>query len=320
MGSRFKNLWVQGLKFRRQVHAFWSWGDWLKQQATASGRQPVFINLDETAVSKAHPGAAGMVVSKQWWPGEVRPQQKVPKKDLRSMVTHVGLCTHHTGLQGRLPQIFLGNHHCFTPELVDHITQVAPGKVKFWRRNSSWNSSRLMCDILLMIAIAVAEFPGMQPILVMDCASIHLTREVLRTASALGIWVLPVPARCTFLLQPCDTHVFSPYKAFLRNAYRDSKDENGIVSPERWAQSLVDVATHFLCGRPWASAFEETGLIGNRTRFTRDLASLAVLPVQAPAPMPTVRVVREVLPRGRRILYNQLLSEPLGRQIRLRLR
>ena len=66
--------------FSLEVHGFWNWADWLKQQATAIGREPVFINLDETAVSKASPGAVGMVVSKQWWPGAVTPVHRVPKK------------------------------------------------------------------------------------------------------------------------------------------------------------------------------------------------------------------------------------------------
>ena len=260
-----------------------------------------------------------MVVSKQWWPGEVRPVQRVPKKDLRSMITHVGLCTHRSDLQAVLPQIFIGNHYCFTPDLVQHVGQVAPGRVKFWRRKSSWNNSELMCDILREIALALAGFPGIQPILVTDCAGIHLAARVLQTASALGIWFLPAPAGCTFLLQPCDTHAFSPYKAFLKHAYRASKDRTGTVTPEAWARNLINVATKLMCGRPWAAAFEETGLIGNRTHLTRDVASIAVPRVMSPAQMPTVRIVRDMTPRNRRVPYYQLLSEPLGHQVRVRL-
>ena len=303
--------------FLSQVHGFWSWADWLKQQAADIGREPVFINLDETSVSKAMPGARGMVVGKPWWPGEVRPQQRVPKKDLRSMITHVGLCTHRTDLQGKLPQIFIGNHYCFTPDLMARASQVAPGKVKFWRRTSSWNNSRLMSDILLEIALVLTEFPGLQPILVFDCASIHLPSSVLRTANALGIWILPVPARCTFLLQPCDTHVFSPYKAYLQNKYRESKNEDGDVTPEAWARTLIDAATKFMCSRRWSAAFEQTGIIGDRMHLTRELATLTVPVVSSPAPFPLLRVVRDLLPRNRRVPYSQLVSEPLGRQLRV---
>ena len=47
------------------MHGFRSWSDWLKQQDTNFGRELMFRNLDETAVSHARPGAVGMVVSKR---------------------------------------------------------------------------------------------------------------------------------------------------------------------------------------------------------------------------------------------------------------
>ena len=125
----------------------------------------------------------------------------------------------------------------------------APAKVKFWRKKSSWVNTEIMLDILRETALTMAEFPELQPILVMDCAPVHLARQVLDRAAVLGIWILPVPARCTFLLQPCDTHVFSPYKAFLRRLYRECKTDEGVVTPEVWLQNLVDAATKFMCGR-----------------------------------------------------------------------
>ena len=39
----------------------------------------------------------------------------------------------------------------------------------------------------------------------------------------------------------------------------------------------------------------------------------------APAHAPAFQVVRDMLPRSRRVPYNQLISEPLGRQVRVRL-
>ena len=112
---------------------------------------------------------------------------------------------------------------------------------------------------------------------------------------------------------------FSPYTACLEHAYTASKDRTGTVTPEAWARNLINIATRLMCGRPWAAAFEETGFVGNCTHLTRDVASIAVSPVMSPAQMPPVRVVRDMTPRNRRIPYNQLLSEPLGHQVRVRL-
>ena len=86
-------------------------------------------------------------------------------------------------------------------------------------------------------------------------------------------------------------------------------------------QNLVDVATKFLCGRTWQHAFEQTGLLGDRSHLTRDLA--AVEPelqlLQQPVRLPTLPTVRQMLPQDCRVPYSQLLSEPLGRSIRVRL-
>ena len=261
--------------------------------------------------------AVGMVVSKKWWPRAHRPVQRVSKSKQRSMILHVGLCTHNSEVQGRLPQIFIGNHRCFTPPLMAAVTQAAPSKVKFWRMKSSWNTSALMITILTELALALADFPMFQPILVLDCASIHLTAKVLGAASAMCIWMLPVPARCAFLLQPCDTHVFSPHKAFLHNACRSYKNDNGIVTPEAWARALTNVAIVFMCSRHWLHAFEQTGILGNRDRLSRDLCALQAQLPALPVSMPTLAQMREILPRGRQVPYSKLLSEPRGRSIRV---
>ncbi len=186
---------------------------------------------------------------------------------------------------------------------------MAPSKVKFWRRRSSWNTSFLMLDILTELALAMTEFPSLQPILVMDCASIHLAKRVFRRASALGIWILVVLALCTFLVQPCDTHVFSPYKAFLANEYRSAKDANGQVSDEAWVRILIKLATSFLCGRKWADAFHQTSIIGDRKRLTRDVAAVGADPVVRTSPVypPSPPMVRNLLPRGFATVYNQLV-------------
>ena len=210
-----------------------------------NGKEPLFVNLDETSVPRASPDAVGLIASKRWWPGDARPCQKITRKDRRTMVTHVGMCTHRTDVQPLLPQIFIGNFYVFTVALMAAMAAVLPSNVKFWRERSSWNNSALMLHILRELSAALAGRPEFQIILVLDCATIHLTLAVIRKAAELGIWLLVVPPNATYALQPLDTHVFSPYKAFLRRAYREAKDERGVVTLLAWAQTSISVATHF---------------------------------------------------------------------------
>jgi hypothetical protein len=302
-----------------QAAAFWQWADFLRKQAVSNGGEPLFINLDETAVSMCHPEAIGMVVSKRWWKGGLRPGQTITRSVRRSMVSHVGLCTHRVDVQARLPHIFIGNHRCFTVPLIDAMATELPATVKFWRRKSSWNSAVLMQDILREISSVMSDFPSLQPILVMDTVGVHVTNAVLRTASDLNLWLLIVPARTTYALQPLDTHVFSPYKAFLKRAYRDSKDEAGNVTPQAWAKTLISAATEFLCGRTWEHAFEQTGIIGNRSRLTRELQVVSTIIGSVSSNIPCPRTLRSLWPANRYLPYSQLLNKPLGRRVRVRL-
>jgi hypothetical protein len=43
-------------------------------------------------------------------------------------------------------------------------------------------------------------------------------QSVARRAAELGIWLVFVPAKLTFLLQPIDEHIFALYKRFLSKA------------------------------------------------------------------------------------------------------
>ena len=239
--QHFPNIFFAPL----QAAGFWQWSDFLRHQAVNNGREPLFINLDETVVSMSSPDAKGLVVSKRWWKGSMRPGQPISMRERRSMVSHVGLCTHRTDAQGRLPQIFTGNTRCFTLPLMAALAAILPSNVQFWRCTSSWNTSNLMLEILTEISRVMAEFPSLQPILVMDAAPIHLTRAVIQATAALNIWLLIVPARATYALQPLDTHAFPPHKAFLRRAYRDAKDANGVVTPLAWAKTLIMVVRQF---------------------------------------------------------------------------
>lgn len=291
-------------------------------RAMLSGREPLLVNLDETSVCRASPDAKGLIVAKRWWPGNSRPGQGISRKDRRAYVSHVAMITHRTDIQPLLPQILLGNWNIFTLPLMAALAAAAlPPTVKFWRRRSSWNTSALMLDILQELCNALAHRPEFQIILVLDCATIHLTLAVVRKAAELGIWLLVVPPKATYALQPLDTHVFSAYKAFLRRAYRDAKDGHGRVSPFAWACTLVAVCTEFLNGRPWESAFVQTGLLGNRRteRLDRELRVLPSRLIEPTNAMPQYLTLRACWPANRFLPYGQLLNAALGRAIRLRL-
>jgi hypothetical protein len=299
-------------------NAFFHWVDYVKQQAE---RTPLFINLDETSVPLSFPTVKGMVVQRRWWKSPKAPGQNILRNMRRSAVTHVGLITHRTDIQAVSPQIFIGNEAIFTLGFLAATSHSRPTTVKFWRQKSSWNTSALMFRILEELASSLAAYPDVQPILSLDVATIHLTKVVADQAKALGIWLFFVPAKCTWLLQPLDTHVFSPYKAFLRRKYRDCKGEDGSVDKVKWASLLYSVATEFLCGRRWLRSFEATGVLGARACLSKDIQALelAILSAGPGVQIPFLNnaELQAIFPRRKKVPCWSYFQGPARRRRRL---
>jgi hypothetical protein len=159
-----------------------------------------------------------------------------------------------------------------------------------------------MNKMLELLADSLLPFlNSFQPILIMDCAPCHLHASTVSRAAALGIWVVYVPARLTWLLQPLDVSTFSAYKAFLRKMYSESMQESGQVKKEDWFKMLFAVSTKFLCGRRWTGAFLTTGCMGDRTKLSKDLRSVGIESRAAGILMrtPSENAVQSLLPRNK---------------------
>ena len=178
--------------------------------------QPLLLNLDETAVSDSFHQAKGLYHRRL--KRRCRAHTQVQKNELRGAVTHVALICDRTEVQPQLPQVIIGNSHRFTKQLMSSVRASTPSTVHLFRRKSTWNNTSCMCEILDLLAHALMDFPWCQPILLLDTASCHISDKVAAKAAALNIWLVPVPAGFTHLIQPLDVYVFSGYKEFLYKA------------------------------------------------------------------------------------------------------
>lgn len=277
------------------------------------------INLDETSVAYSFIGSRGNIVKKRWWQNPLhRLCHKVPRSELRGAVSHLALITENSEVKARLPQIFIGNRNRFTLTSLAVIADSKPASVHLWREVSAWNSTKHMLKMLELLADSLLPFlNAFQPILIMDCAPCHLHASIVNRAAALGIWVVYVPARLTWLLQPLDVSTFSAYKAFLRKTYNESSQSSGQVSKEDWFKMLFAVSTKFLCGRRWTGAFVTTGCAGDRTQLSKDLRSVGIVSRAAPSvlPLPSEHAVQSLMPRNKAsIPYWALFRGPSGRR------
>ena len=298
-----------------QVKSYLGWLDWLRSQATAAGKEPVFINLDETSIACSWPQVRGNIVKpKLWLCKKQGPSAKAKLKTIRSAVTHVALISDRPDIQALLPQIFIGNEVAFPAAAMD-VSQ-KPVVVQYWRNKSSWNSVELMQRVLRELAASLAARSNLQPILIMDAASIHLHTSVLEQGMKSNIWLACVPAGLTWLLQPLDTHVFALYKAWLRNQFRALRSQ-GLVSCQQWLHLLGRGATTFLAGRRWRRAFESAGIMGSKQRLSSALKEYFCEAghgsAAAPVP-PSETDLQLILPRGRKTHRTLWTFKPSGRK------
>ena len=122
-----------------------------------------------------------------------------------------------------------------------------------------------------------------QLILVLDCARCHLRADVVAYAARLNIWIVVVPSKLTFLLQPLDAYAFAPFKRALVDAYYKARLRSGgmVLNPTRWLRVLLTTIASVFQERDWAHAFSSVGLTegqsGLNSAIHRQLQSDAVL-------------------------------------------
>lgn len=237
-------------------------------------KQPLFLNLDETLISYSYHGAKGYFVKKlvKTRKGSV----KIRKKELRGSVSHVAIIADRPDVQRVLPQVFIGNGHRFTLGLLAAVADAGdkPNCVHLFRRKSSWMNIENMSAILDLLAKALGDFPSLQPILVLDTVRCHIAPCILQKAASLKIWLAPVPAGLTYLLQPLDVSCFARYKHFLRSRYRAARMAAGSVSAHQWMRLLFQVCEEFLSAKSWAAAFRMVGIGSHEMRLSTELSNL----------------------------------------------
>lgn len=240
------------------------------------GKRPLFTNMDETSISFHYGQQKGLVVWKHSLPPNRKHKKETVKtEDAKAHVSFLAFFTHGPAVQPKLPQIFIGNKHKFTAKLLKEPTYSR--RFFLWREESSWNNAVLMKKAMSQLMKKLKEHVGTyQVILVLDSARCHLHPSIRQLATRLGIRLLHVPARLTWLLQPADTHGFGRMKQRLRKKWLDLcvKSSSGEVSHSDWMSALFKVVRKLLCEVQWQHAFGSDGLLDENKVNPRILTEL----------------------------------------------
>jgi len=221
------------------------------------------INLDETAVRYFHGENKGNVIKKAIHPeGSNEKAAQISRKDLRACITHVALVAEDPEVQQVLPPWILGNTNVMLKRDVTAAQADVGPNIRFIRGKSGWTNVTVMVALLKAIASAVRSLEQNRFIvLLLDCARQHLHDKISRCARSVKIHLVYVPAKLTWLLQPCDTHVFLKYKRRLAELYADdvANYKSGKQPYSQWLRRIGKCIVDVLESSPWSKAFAETG-------------------------------------------------------------
>ena len=295
-----------------QVSGFWEWCLHLRQKAASYGREPIFINIDESSMPQFCKAKRGVCLRRSDWPAGKVPCG--PRKPPRNTATLLAMISSEGTLQKCLPQILIGNERCFPRRLLLSAQAAsAATTVQYWRRKSSWVNGPVMVQALEELAKALGPLrlsDSKQIVIVWDCCRVHLTEEVLRACKRLHFWVVFVPTHITSLLQPLDTCVFGPLKQRMRRRYAEAMRGSGCVSVAQWLQLLQEVTVTMLSERSqrsWQKSFRSVG-ISSSAPLSADLQHLGI---EYPLPEPgRVLSLTKLLPPGSDSKCELLLNCP----------
>ena len=297
----------------------WSWSQWLIAKAKSSGKEPLFINLDETSVPLEFTHGRGNVVTRIGG-RKIKdlPKQRASRTAMRCFFTHVSMVCSDTTVQPLLPQVlFIAANH-LSWRLWADIQRILPSNVFVRRQKSGWSNVEQHLVILKVLKLALEPVLGvMQPILSFDCAPIHLQPAVIELLGELEIWWYLVPKKLTWLFQVLDTHGFTRYKAYIRKRWMDKlTTSSGRRNVYDIVQIIIGAIRHVLQGTRWKHAFAENGLVedmGATSKYILKQLEWTELP-PIPATPPPVDMLSRAWPTNRRLplyeIFTSLGLEP----------
>lgn len=240
----------------------------------------------------------------------------------RTCLTHVGIVCDRSEIQPLLPQVLIGNESTFKAEEMARLSAACPRNVILLRQRSAWNNAETQKHVFRLLAAALREHertaicPPMkrwQPVLLLDACRLHFHPSVARSAASLGIPLVFVPARLTWLLQPLDTHVFQRYKEYFRSAYQRARLQtpDGKLAVSQFLDVFVETIRRVLQGVRWQVAFDSDGYDhhgqGQVSTYILEQLEVPKAP-EVPSLEPTREMLQLCFPRNSTVPFATLMS------------
>ena len=297
-----------------QVTAVWQWWNFL-HTLLPPGKTILRLNLDETAVRTYCSPAAGLICTHAPGRGQfrLRPVHQASRAKQRSCLSHIVFLCDDTAVQPQLPHIICGNKKVLPLHVQRHVQQHLLQNVFVIRRQSAWINTDLMVKVMGVLGhVLRPHLATKQPVLLLDALSVHIAPQVFRAAAKAGIWLVVIPAKLTFLLQPADTHAFYKYKMYLRRRYLEVSSDavDGEVGLEKLLLAMNDGVRRVFQGHAWGRAFTANGFDVNQSGVRRKILDAMGVSASfsAPSSLPSLTQFQSIWPAGKEIPFDAVFA------------
>jgi hypothetical protein len=248
---------------RVQVKIFISWLQYVVQEVVHD-RQHVILNADETAIASVRHSGLGMasVRRRARFNRAPRPRDLIDRSS--QMTTYLALVCDSADLQPLLPQVIMAKYtqHAVPPVRILREYSDVGFPFEFWHGTNGRVTPIIFRRWATRVRSTIGSFnPDAWIILIVDCATCHLCKDSISHLRRLGILLVIVPAKLTWLLQVLDVYAFWRLKRELREAEARARlaAETGQIAPGQWMKMATTMIRRHIVNRDWSDSFHRLG-------------------------------------------------------------
>ena len=182
------------------------------------GRRIVRINMDETNVQLMPDAGLGHLVARACCMrrSPVGLARNAKKGDTRATMTHCAMICDDASVQALLPQVVLMSSLRVGEALAAEVRSLLPSNIVLLRLPKAWVNVDVMVWIANEVGRRLRTLESTHRfIFLADAYKAHVSTRSLQAYARNNLWFVLVPAKLTWALQPCDTHLFALYKRVL---------------------------------------------------------------------------------------------------------
>ena len=249
-------------EIRMRATTYIRWVRWVLNVALQE-QETVVVNMDETMMANIKDQHKGIVVSRKRQ-RELNNQNNARRRGI-PRCSLIACAANDDELQRHLPQIFLprGKEEQQPARPLRDVFVEAGAPLEAWHGTSGFLSiPGAICFLTRLRRCIRAVRPTCRIVLLWDASMAHTNPRVLRHAKRLGIVIILIPGRMTWLLQALDAYTFVELKRHARHALLRERIRrpSGNLTMREHMLCCTEAVRQVLVNGQWAAALRKCGV------------------------------------------------------------